>query len=139
MKKIIAGHFKYEVIKQTVMINVVRPKKGDDVTPAMSTVEQSTEIDVRQRTWIEQQEVELNADDLAQRAVDEETHIINAAKEVTRRLTEAKHTLRNKLTMKFSELALVDKDQAQLKAKYKTLLAGIDAITTTEEAEIFEF
>ncbi len=90
-------------------------------------------------TWEPQQYVDCTPEEIAQRKIDHAKHLKITADDEARKLQKAKDTLRNKVTLKYSELILTEDDPTLSKAKYKSLLADIDAIQTPEDAEVFEF
>ena len=143
MKKVVAGHFKFEVIKQVVMIDVIKPKMGnggilfeeDEVTPIMEVVQEPTEIDVRQRVWVKQQEVDLNPEELAQRDKDQVKHNSNRAKEDHAKLEERRDTLKAKAIAKANHDIMLASDDASVKAKYRLDVEKIEAATTIDALE----
>ena len=83
MKKVIAGYFDYRIEKQKVPIQARAPLmnegqivfEADMVTPVMTMIEIEEEIEVRQRVWIPQQEVDLTEEEIKQREIDHEEHM----------------------------------------------------------------
>lgn len=71
MKKIIAGHFANKVIPQVIKIEVHKPKhdegglvfEEDRVTPVMEIVVEEREVNVEQRVWVPQEEIEMTIEE----------------------------------------------------------------------------
>jgi len=148
MKKVIAGYFDYVIEKQKIEVvaNVPVMSEGqivfeeDKVTPRMTTEIIETEIDVRQRVWIPQREVELTEDELKQREVDHQEHLRSLEADMALLVAKRRGELMDALLRSQTEALIMSAGNALETDKIRDDFIGIKAMInkaqTLEELEM---
>src|SRR5215208_2952638 len=136
MKKVIAGYFDYVIEKQKIEVvaNVPVMSEGqivfeeDKVTPRMTTEIIETEIDVRQRVWIPQREVELTEDELKQREVDHQEHLRSLEADMALLVAKRRGELMDALLRSQTEALIMSAGNALETDKIRDDFIGIKAM-----------
>lgn len=151
MKKVIAGYFDYIIEKQKVEVvaNVPVMSDGqivfqeDKVTPMMTTEVIETEIDVRQRVWVPQREVDLTEEEIKQREIDDQEHAKMVEFELQKAIFEKKGQLMEVLLKAQTEaliMAAGNPMETQIaKEDFIKIKSMINAASTMEELNAIAF
>jgi len=148
MKKVIAGYFDYVIEKQKIEVvaNVPVMSDGqivfeeDKVTPRMTTEIIEQEIDVRQRVWIPQREVELTEEELKQREIDHQEHLKSLEDERLLALSKRRGELMDNLLRSQTESLIMAAgnplETAKIKDDFILLKDFINQAKTIEQLEV---